>query len=625
MSIENSTTWSSTASTGSTPASPLSEAESSQTDTTNVTDGDNTRPSATFWEPPVKVIIVGAGIGGLAAAVLLSHKVNNLSYTVYDRNDRVGGTWAENTYPGVRCDIPSHVYQLSFAPNTDWSEYYSKGEEIQQYYARVTEQYGVKPNLRLSQEVLSARWCSEAYQWKLQLQDLATDTIFQDTADFFISAPGRVNQASLPDIEGLENFRGKVVHTSKWNHSIDLNNKRVAVIGNGASGQQILPNIIPQVAHIDHYVRSKTYVSPTLRHGLMEASAADPGAHTYTNEEKKNFRENPSEYLQYRKELDKKHLTSVNNQFAVLGSEDNRRLRESLLKTMLGRLHGDKAWLERLTPNYSPGCKRLTPAPGYLEAIIGPKVDFVDTAIIRATENGLVTQDGNTRNVDIIIAATGFKDGFWPRFPTYDRRGADLSKVWRPGGAIGFPETYLGIMAPDAPNYFFTLQAQGNAFGGSVPHQAEVSAVYMARVIRKVQRHGYRAVYPSQDAAREFSEIVDEYFDKSVTNDGCRTYFKLLDQPGKSRNVIGFPGTTRQRLEVLSDPRWEDFHFEGPGVAKRADDQTLEIRPTTNRFRSFWGGGRGKLDEANDLDRITSYLQEVGRVELRRLYEDIWY
>lgn len=586
---------------------------------------DDSGPTTTFSERPLKAIIVGAGIGGIAAAVLLSHKVNNLSYTVYDRNDRVGGTWAENTYPGVRCDVPSHVYQLTFAPNTDWSEYYAKGEEIQQYYARVTEEYGVKPNLRLSHEVLSARWKWETHRWEFQIRDLLTDTTFRDTAEFFISAPGRVNQAALPDIKGLENFKGEVLHTSKWDHNVDLEGKRVAVIGNGASGQQLLPNILPQVAHIDHYVRSKTYVSPAFRHGLMEASATHPGAHTYTNEEKKNFRENPAEYLKYRKELDKKHYGSVNNQFALLGSDDNRKLRDSLLKTMLDRLHGDKAWLERLTPDYSPGCKRLTPAPGYLEGITGPKVEFVDATIVRVTDNGLVTEDGNTRNVDIIVAATGFKDGFYPRFPTYDGAGTDLSQVWRPGQAIGFPETYLGIMAPDTPNYFFILQAQGNAFGGSVPHQAEVSAAYIARVIRKAQRQGYRAVYPSRSAAREFSEIVDKYFDKSVTNDGCRSYFKLLDQPGKSRNVIGFPGTTRQRLEVLSEPRWEDFHFDALERCQRAEGLAIDIQPTTNRFLSFWGNGKAKLDEANDLDQITSYLKEVGKVDLRCLYEDVHY
>lgn len=619
---DGSTTPSSTASSASVPGSPPSEVGSSQTDATDVTVENSNGPTATASERPVKVIILGAGIGGLAAAILLSQKVNNLSYVVYDRNNRVGGIWAENTYPGVRCDVPSHVYQLTFAPNTDWSEYYAKGEEIQQYYARVTEEYGVKPNLRLSHEVLSARWNSETHQWELQIRNLVTATTFQDTADFFVSVPGRVNQAALPDIEGLETFEGEIVHTAQWDHTINLEGKRVAVIGNGASGQQILPNILPRVAHIDHYVRSKTYVSPAFRHGLKEAAADHPGAHTYTDEEKRIFRENPSDFLKYRKELDKKHYGSVNNQFALLGSDDNRKLRESLLKTMLDRVHGDKEWLERLTPNYSPGCKRLTPAPGYLEGIIGPKVDFIDVPIVRATKGGLVTEDGNLRHVDIIVAATGFKDGFYPRFPTYDGNGTDLSKAWRPGGIVGFPETYLGIMAPDAPNYFFILQAQGNAFGGSVPHQAEVSAAYIARVIRKAQRHGYRAVYPSQSAAREFSEIVDEYFDKSVTNDGCRTYFKLLDQPGKSRNVIGFPGTTRQRLEVLSEPRWEDFHFDGPGNGNHADGFKVEAKSTTNRFRKFWGSGRSKLDEANDLDQITSYLQEVGKVDLRRLYEN---
>ncbi|KAL6247988.1 hypothetical protein RBB50_005336 [Rhinocladiella similis] len=588
-------------------------------------------PTETFPERPVKVIIVGAGIGGIANAVLLSRKVNNLSYTVYDRNDKVGGTWAENRYPGVRCDVPSHVYQLTFAPNTDWTEYYSPGAEIQQYYQRVAEEYGVEPNLRLSHEVLSARWLTQEGEWAIEVKDLSSGIVFTDRANFFVSAPGRVNEPFYPDFKGLGDFKGPVIHTARWDPSIDLRDKHVAVIGNGASGQQILPNILPEVAHIDHYVRSKTYVSPTFRQGLLEASQELPGGHIYSEEEKKSFREHPEKYLAYRKDLDKTHYGGVNNRFATIGSEANQSLRESLLSTMLQRLKGDKEWLARLTPDYAPGCKRLTPAPGYLEAIIGPKVEFVDNNITRVTATGLETDDGNVRNVDVIILATGFRDGFYPRFPTIDEKGQDLSQDWRPGGKIGYPETYLGIMAPQMPNYFFVLQAQGNAFGGTVPYQCEISATYIARVIRKVQRHGYKTIRPSPRAAEEFSVVVDRYFENSVINDGCRTYFKLGGKTGKARNVIGFPGTTRQRLEVFSDPRWEDFVFADPREGEESGSDadagttktTLEDLEKNNRFLRFWGDGRTALDRANDLDAMTDYLTEVGKVDLRRLHEEV--
>lgn len=599
--------------------------ESLETSATTLDAEPITSPLPSLSERPVKAIIVGAGIGGIATSILLSRKVNHLTYTLYDRNNKVGGTWAENTYPGVRCDVPSHVYQLTFAPNPNWSEYYSPGSEIQQYYERVAEEYGVTPNLRLSHEVLSARWVAEDFQWEVSVRDLTNGAESIDRADFFISAPGRVNQPYYPDIEGLDHFKGKVIHTARYDSTIDLQDKTVAVIGNGASGLQILPNILPQVAHIDHYVRSKTYVSPTFRQGLLEASGDIPGGHIYTEEEKKSFREDPAAYLAYRKGLDKAHYGAVNNQFARLGSEDNQKVRESLLATMLQRLKGDEQWLARLTPDYSPGCKRLTPAPGYLEALIGPKVEFIDNKIVRATEKGLETDDGNVRTVDVIIAATGFQNGFYPRFPTFTQTGDDLSKVWRPGGKIGYPETYLGVMAPDAPNYFFVLQAQGNAYGGSVPYQCEVSATYIARVIRKAQRHGYRSVSPTVSAAKEFSVVVDQYFEDSVVNDGCRTYFKLGGGTGKARNVIGFPGTTRQRLEVLSEPRWEDFVFESAHGVHRATDEgpsTESDFKKDNRFLRFWGDGRSVLDTTNDLDAITSYLTEVGKVDLRRLHEE---
>lgn len=607
--------------------SPKSSATSLDTLLTEATLEDQAPPPPSLHERPVKAIIIGAGIGGIATAVLLSRKVNSLTYTVYDKNSRVGGTWAENTYPGVRCDVPSHVYQLTFAPNTDWSEYYSKGSEIQQYYERVVEEYDVKPNLRLSHEVQSARWIAEDHQWEVKVKDLSSGSYLIDRADFLISAPGRVNEPSYPQFEGLDTFRGKVIHTSRWNPEIDLRGKRVAVIGNGASGQQILPNILPEVAHIDHYVRSKTYVSPTFRQGYLEASVDLPGGRLYSDEERKTWREDPAAYFLYRKELEKTHYGAVNNRNATLGSEGSQKLRDSLLKSMLHRLKGDKEWLARLTPDYAPGCKRLTPAPGYLEAITGPKVEFIDDKILRATSTGLETEDGKVRNVDIIITATGFRDGFYPRFPTIAANGDDLSKSWRPGGRIGFPENYLGIMAPEAPNYFFILQAQGNAFGGSVPYQCEIGATYIARAIRKVQRQGYRSLVPTARAAEEFSVVVDRYFEDSVTNDKCRSYFKLGGQPGKGKNVIGFPGTTRQRLEILFQPRWEDFIF----ASSEAGTKIPDARETTetslhenNRFLRFWGDGRSVLDRTNNLDAVTSYLKEIGKVDLKALHEDVY-
>ncbi|KAL2418247.1 FAD-binding monooxygenase tazF [Exophiala dermatitidis] len=579
-------------------------------------------------ERRVKAIIVGAGIGGISAAVLLSHKVNNLTYTLYDKNERVGGTWAENCYPGVRCDVPSHVYQLTFAPNPNWSEYYAKGSEIQQYYEGVARDYGVTPNLKLRHEVLSARWNSDEYQWEFEIKDLSSGTVFKDTAEFFISSPGRVNQPNIPPFEGVDNFQGPVIHTARWDPKIDLKGKRVAIIGNGASGQQILPNIVDQVAHIDHYVRGKTYVSPTFRQGLLEASVDIPGGYVYTEEEKQRFREDPEALLAYRNELEKTHYRAINNTFGVIGSKGNEEFRQELLKTMLDRLNGDREWLERLTPDYGPGCKRLTPAPGYLEAIIGPKVEFIDTPIKRITTTGVETVDGNLRNVDIVILATGFKDGFYPRFPTILKNGDDLAQIWRPGGKIGFPETYLGVAAPNAPNYFFILLAQGNAFGGSVPYQCEISATYIARLIRKVQREGYRALHPTEAAAKDFSVVVDQYFDKSVVNDNCRTYFKLEDKVGKSRNVLGYPGTTRQRLEFLSEPRWEDFIFEDGNGNVVAPVDTLgsdkNASATSNRFLRFWGNGRSPLDDEDSLDSITAeFLTEPAKIDLRTWHEKI--
>lgn len=340
----------------------------------------------------------------------------------------------------------------------DWSEYYPKGAEIRAYYEKIIQDYGVAPNLRRKHQILGAEWDKEASEWEVQVKNLVTGETFTDRANFLISAQGRLNHWVYPEIPGLlDRFKGKVIHTSNWEKDLDIKNKRVAIIGNGASGQQLLPNILGTVSHIDHYIRSKTWVTPTFANALLQATAEKPGGLEYTEEQKKEWRENPAAYLAFRQDLEINFHGRY--QGGIKGSPENEAFRKLCLQTMLDRLDGDEEWLKKITPDYAPGCKRPTPAPGYIEALRHEKVDFVTDGIVEITETGIKTADGTVRDVDIIVTATGHADGFIPRFPIIGDNGVDLAQLWARDGPIGFPETYFGIMAPGFPNHFFVLQA----------------------------------------------------------------------------------------------------------------------------------------------------------------------
>jgi cation diffusion facilitator CzcD-associated flavoprotein CzcO len=346
--------------------------------------------------------------------------------------------------------------ELTFAPNTHWTEYYPKQSEIQQYYKDIIVNYGIKDKISFHHEVIKATWLEDSSQWEVVVKNLETAEIVIDLADFFVSAPGRLNQLHIPPIPRLSDFKGKVIHTAQWDHDFDYKGKRVAIIGNGASGQQILPNIAGDVGHIGHYVRSKVWIAPTFRAGLHEATAAVPGGPKYSDEQKRKWKEDPASYLKYRKALESGFHGALGG--SIKESPQNNLLRRSIVKTMLERLNGNQEWLARVIPDYAPGCKRITPAPVYLEALIQPHVEYITSPIVSETPNGLVTADGITREYDAIIAATGFKGGYVPRFPTIGVDGVDQMDKWSFDSLPGYPETYLGVMAPGFPNYFFILQ-----------------------------------------------------------------------------------------------------------------------------------------------------------------------
>lgn len=211
---------------------------------------------------PLRIVCIGAGISGILTAIRFPQRLKNIELVIYEKNPEVGGTWYENRYPGVRCDIPSASYQYTFESNTQWSEYYASGPEIQRYLLGVARKYGVHKYIKFQHHFEGATWNEQLGKWEISVNDVAGNRKFVDTCDIYVSATGILNKWKWPDIEGLSSYKGKMVHSANWDPEVDVTGKNVALIGAGSSGIQILPQIQPSAKRVDHYMSGKTWISP---------------------------------------------------------------------------------------------------------------------------------------------------------------------------------------------------------------------------------------------------------------------------------------------------------------------------------------------------------------------------
>ncbi|KUJ09071.1 putative flavin-binding monooxygenase [Mollisia scopiformis] len=556
--------------------------------------------------PKLKVIVVGAGIAGINAAILLPVKVPGIELVIYERESDIGGVWHQCTYPGVRCDVPSHVYQSTFSPSRDWSEHYAAGTEIKSYWHQVTTKYDTWKYMRCDHEVQSAIWIEEKTKWVVTIKHSNTEIV--DEADCVIMAIGIFSHPTLPKYPGMEDYEGHLCHSSRWDANFDPTGKRVAVIGNGSSGLQLLPQLQKVAARIDHYARSPTWVGGSF--GPKVSASENAVSHDLRS----SFA-NPETYLRYRKGLESPSFTGFG---AITKDGMNSKLnREKFHEEMKARLGDRTDLLEAIEPDFSPSCRRLTPGPGYLEALTQPNVDDITSTIERFTKNGIRTADGKERKVDAIICCTGSEKSFAPPFPVM-REGIDLSSAWKPGRSIGFPNTYMGIAAPGFPNLFFVNGPTAAAATGTLPFATENQITLIARVLRKMQSQGIRTITPSFQATEDFRAYCEAYFPRTVLSENCSSWFNGGIKGG--RVIASWPGSGLHANVVRREPRWEDWEY-----TYRSSSE--------NRF-AYFGNGWTQKDvevsqeglEKSQVD-MTPYLQldsVTGRVDLRG-YHETWF
>ncbi|EXL96208.1 cyclohexanone monooxygenase [Fusarium oxysporum II5] len=533
------------------------------------------------------IAVIGAGASALSFAREVEEgRLSNIEMIIFEKNAGVGGTWWENRYPGCACDIPSHNYQYTWAPNPNWSQYYSGSTEIRHYFERVVEKYGLNKYIKLRHEVIESKWLEQQRQWSITVKTNSTDTITV-VVDFLINGGGIVNKWKWPNIPGLSSYKGTIMHSAHWDEKRDVNDKSVVVIGNGSSGVQITASLAKVVRTMTVVMRSPTWITPGFA-----SSFAGPGGTNfqYSEIQKEEFRRNPEKYLAYRKSIEEE-LNKRQN-FFIKGSLEQVLAKRFSQEMMNNGLATKPELAKKMIPSFDVGCRRPTPGIGYLEALSQKNVDVSWGTPQRLTQSSIVLHDGTEIRPDAIICATGFDISYKPRFPIIGRNGLRLDEYWSPDA-----KAYMSFAVPNFPNYLHYLGPATAASHGSLIPVIEQLTNYFVKIIDKTQREGYSSFEPRQECVQDLDRHHQEYLQHTVWSSDCASTFKNGTKDGRINLLHG--GSRLHYLEMLRNPRWEDYVWTLlPGV----------------RLYDFFGNGRSlSQDEGGDL---TWYLENPSMAHL---------
>jgi cation diffusion facilitator CzcD-associated flavoprotein CzcO len=453
------------------------------------------------------VAVVGGGFGGVTAAVML-RRAGYRDVTVFERGERIGGVWHHNTYPGAACDVPSHLYELSFEPNPAWSRRYAPQAEIQRYLEDVAARHGVLERIRTATEVTSASWDEERARWRLQT------SAGEHEADILITACGQLSVPKAPAIAGLDSFDGPVFHTARWRHDVDLAGKRVAVLGTGCSAVQTVPAIQPIAGQIDVYQRSPGWTIPKMDFA-------------YSQRAQRLFARYPA--LQ---RLDRMAVFA----FMELGALAMTRRPwllgafRALARRQIDTAIADPELRRKVTPTDEIGCKRIMLTDEWYPTLTRPNVRLIVDAIDRVEADAIVLSDGSRRETDAIVLATGFEThGFVAPMDVVGAGGRTLAQEWSPT-----PHAYLGMSVPSFPNMFLLYGPNTNGGTGSVIYVLEAGMNHVLAALAELERTGSMRIEVRREAADAFAREVGEALGSTVWHTGCTSWY--LDENGHDPN-----------------------------------------------------------------------------------------
>jgi len=477
----------------------------------------------------LRFAVIGAGMAGILSAIKLS-EAGLTDFTVYEKGDRVGGTWRENTYPGLSCDVPSHLYSYSFALSPDWSYRFSPGPEIQAYFERVAREYDVERHVRFGDEVVRCAFVDGC--WHLE-----TASGHRDVVDVVIAATGVLHHPKYPDIEGLGSFEGAAFHSARWDHGVTIDGARLGVVGTGSTGVQIVSAVVDRVEELTLFQRTAQWIMP------QENPA-------YSEEERARYRDDPAELAETYARLAEMFGVFAN---AVVDADSP----ESHMIAEACRDHLDTAvrdpeLRERLRPDYRAACKRLVISPDFYEAVQRPNAEVVSSPIAHVEPKGVCTRDGRLHELDVLVLATGFKvDAFMRPMEVVGRRGTRLDDVWAQR-----PNAYMSISIPEFPNLFMLNGPNGPVGNFSLIEVAELQFGYVMQLVDLLRSGRCREISATHEAMQRHEAARVEATKKTVWATGCRSWY--LDDRGVP---MVWPWSFDRFRDEMAAPRFDAYEL----------------------------------------------------------------
>lgn len=488
--------------------------------------------AANSTAPQVKIAIIGAGFGGLAMAIRLLQ--NNIrDFVILEKASGIGGTWRENQYPGAACDVQSHLYSLSFSPKTDWSKRYAEAPEIYQYMQTLTAEHQLQPYIRFNTEVCAAHYLENQCLWQLTLNQ--NETL---TAQFVIFASGPLHVPQIPRISGIEKFKGKVFHSSQWDHDYDLSNKNVASIGTGGSAIQYIPEIAEKVKQLYVLQRTAAWVIPR-------------DERRYLPIEKALF----NRFDWFRK-LHRARLYWTNESRVVpIMKPQVMKYAQKLAEAYIRHQVKDPATANKLIPNYIMGCKRILVSNKYYPSFNRKNVELVTNDILELTEDSIITKDGKKRPIDCLIYGTGFVTDpriYLKSFSCTGLNHIELTDVWKDGA-----ESYYGISTKGFPNLFQLLGPNTVLGHNSVIFMIESQVNYILQLIEMAQKTQSQAIVVKADIQDQFNHQVQSQFTDTIWQSGCVSWYQQAD----GKNFSLWPSYTWKYWLKTRKANPADYHF----------------------------------------------------------------
>ena len=495
-------------------------------------------------KPLPRVAVIGAGMSGIAMAKKLKD-AGTTDFVVYEKAASVGGTWRDNTYPGLSCDVPAHFYCYKDDLSPKWSRVFAPGEELREYFENVTEKHSLKDYIKFNSEIEEAKF--EEGRWKIKTKSGETDE-----ADVLVCATGVLHHPNMPDIKGIDTFKGEKFHSARWDHSIPLEGKRVGVIGNGSTGVQIVTAISQPCAQVTLFQRTPQWIvsmpNPVIPIPIRKLAEKVPAIQRLA-------------YNSFGK-----IFTSLFK--GPLSPGWQRNFFSKGAKMSLSKV-GNDSLRARLTPDFAPMCKRMISSPNFYKAIQQDNVNVCDSNIERIDPKGVITADGQLHEFDILVFATGFHAQSYMRpMQITGRDGIPLDAAWNEG-----PIAHNTTMIPGFPN-LFTLMGPNSPIGNSslVPI-AEAQAEYVVKWMDRMRREGLSEIEPTQEATDEFYEEVNEALGTTVWTSGCNSWY--LNEDGRP---ILWPWPLDELTRRLTTIVESDFHIKRVAVDLADDSDSYKTK-----------------------------------------------